>query len=244
MRARRNLTPTVGASSGRVADCRGTDARRVASRRTARAPRSCPTPTCLLCRPIGCSLEAVSWTPPRAACSSCRWVPLASSPRARRSRAAAHSGSPSPQRRPLVRHDGREQDRHTAAALGLPADCAAPKPVARSKGVRAFAGLNGARAGRAQHAHLARRHLGSLEFDGRSKTQRWVLTPLCDRRSEVCRRHWGPQSGCSEALFRLRRGSAPKTPSLMGRIRLDCHLKRGDQRFHCPDADWGGPART
>jgi hypothetical protein len=28
---------------------------------------------------------------------------------------------------PLVRHDGRDQDRHTAAALGLPAHCAAPK---------------------------------------------------------------------------------------------------------------------
>jgi hypothetical protein len=47
----------------------------------------------------------------------------------------------------------------------------------------------------------------------------------------------GPQRGCSEALFRLRRGSTLKTSSQAGCIRLGWHRKRIDQRFRCSQAD-------
>jgi hypothetical protein len=63
-----------------------------------------------------------------------------------------------------------------------------------------------------------------------------VLTPPCYRPSTAYPR----QLDRKAADQRRCSGSgeeAPKTPSPIGRIRLDWHLKRVDQRLHCSEAD-------
>jgi hypothetical protein len=63
------------------------------------------------------------------------------------------------------------------------------------------------RAGRAQNMRTVRGVTYELRLNGRSKTQGWVLTALCDRRAEVYRRHWDRKEAAQKRFSDSRRES-------------------------------------
>jgi hypothetical protein len=129
-------------------------------------------------------------------------------------------------------------------AAGLPADCAPPKPVAcpqhRSSSLRQ---PERGRVGGRRTCAPCEASPCELEFNGRSKTQGWVLTPLCDRRSEVYRRHWNRKEAAQRRFSESSRESPSRPhpqPDASGRSRT---WMKSDQHFAWSRANCG-PART